>query len=131
MSKPTSNRPGKDAKRNDPKRILHIQLAVIAVLGEKRMTLGEVVKLNVGSIVQLEKPADDLLDLMVNDQRLGRGRTVRIGENFGLRLVEIGTVHETIRKLGGPAEAESDSAADPQSAPEAQSERPPTENHPD
>ena len=89
----------KDASAADLTRLLRIQVPVIAVLA-----------LSVGSIIQLDKPADDLLDLMVNDQRVGRGETVRIGENFGLQLHEIGSLHETIRKLGGPADTPGDEA---------------------
>jgi len=90
----------------DLKLILKLQLPVIAVLAQKRMKMAEVLGLSVGSIIQLDKPSEDLLDLMVNDQRVGRGETVRIGENFGLQLVEIGSVEETIRKLGGEPEVE-------------------------
>lgn len=95
--------PAHDVQARDIGRLLSIQVPVIAVLAKKRMKLAEVLKLSVGSIVQLDKPADDLLELMVNDQRLGRGETVRIGENFGLQLVEIGSLRQTIRKLGGEA----------------------------
>ena len=100
-------------KSTDAKRILQLQVPVIAVLAQKRMKLAEVLNFNVGSIIQLDKPSEDLLDLLVNDQRVGRGETVRIGENFGLQIVEIGSVQDTIRKLGGDAEPqpEADSAA--------------------
>ena len=125
MSEPTSDAPEteegaseepaapaarKDASAADLTRLLRIQVPVIAVLAQKYMKLGQVLDLSVGSIIQLDKPADDLLDLMVNDQRVGRGETVRIGENFGLQLHEIGSLHETIRKLGGPADTPGDEA---------------------
>jgi flagellar motor switch protein FliN/FliY len=84
-------------------RILRIELPVIAVLAQKRMKLGSILDWNVGSILQLEKHSEELLDLMVNDQCIGRGETVRIGENFGLQVVEMGAVKDTIRKLGAAA----------------------------
>ena len=105
MTSPTDNAPKRDLRR-----LLRIQVPVIAVLGQKRMKLGEVLGLNVGSIIQLDKPSEDLLDLMVNDQRVGRGETVRIGENFGLQIVEMGSMADTIRKLGV---AEADPHAEP------------------
>ena len=104
------------ASERDPKRLLQIQLPVIAVLAQKQMKMAELLDLSVGSIIQLDKPSEDLLDLMVNDQRVGRGETVRIGENFGLQLVEIGNVKETIRKLGGDTELEAEAEVTPEDA---------------
>ena len=129
MAAPTHNateKPGKTGAR-DVKRILRLQVPVIAVLGQKRMKLGEVLGLNIGSIIQLDKPSEDLLDLMVNDQRVGRGETVRIGENFGLQVVEMGSVEETIRKLGltddePDDETPSDAETDAESAPDGESD---------
>ena len=106
----------------DLKRILKLQLPVIAVLAQKYMKMGEVLNLSVGSIIQLDKPSEDLLDLMVNDRRIGRGETVRIGENFGLQIVEIGPVAETIRKLGADAALE---AAETEPTTQADAENPP------
>ena len=99
MASPTRDAP---EKNEHLLRILSIQVPVIAVLAEKHMKLSEILDLNVGSIVQLDKPSDEPLDLMVNDQRVGRGATVRVGENFGLQVVEIGALKDTIRKLAIP-----------------------------
>jgi len=100
---PAGNSP---AQPKDLERLLRIELPVIAVLAEKRIKLGDVLRLDVGSVIEFEKPARDPLDLMVNDRRVGRGQAVRAGENFGLRVTEIAGPRETIRKLGreeGPA----------------------------
>ena len=88
----------------DLERILRLRLPVIAVIAEKKMKLGEVLNLSIGSIIQLDKRAEGHLDLLVNDQRIGCGETVRTDENFGLQVVELGSVQETIRKLGGQDE---------------------------
>ncbi|HUW57873.1 MAG TPA: FliM/FliN family flagellar motor C-terminal domain-containing protein [Planctomycetota bacterium] len=116
----------KGVHARDPRRLLRIRVPVIAILAQKHMKLGEVLNLNVGSIIQLHKPADELLDLMVNDQRVGRGETVRIGENFGLQIVEMGSVQETIRKLGVTVDAEAppeDAQTDEPQAGEPQAEK--------
>ena len=87
----------------DPKelqRILHIEVPVIVRLAEKRMPLREVLDLSIGSIIEFDKGAEDLLDLMVNNQPVGRGEAVKIGEKFGLKLTEIGPVEERIETLG-------------------------------
>ena len=53
----------------------------------------------------LEKSAEDALDLMINNVCIGRGEVVKIGENFGLQVSEVGTPEEILRKMakGGAA----------------------------
>jgi flagellar motor switch protein FliN/FliY len=90
------------AQPKDLQRLLRIDLAVIAVLAEKRMKLGEVVRLDVDSVIEFEKSAREPLELMVNDRRVGRGEAVKTGENFGVRVTSIADPRETIQKLGHP-----------------------------
>ena len=97
---------GQDSERVEPvgagelDRLLNIEIPIIAVMGEKILTLNDILNLTVGSIIQLDKPAEEHLDLMVNNQRIGKGQTVRTGDNFGLQITELVPVRETIRKLG-------------------------------
>jgi flagellar motor switch protein FliN len=85
-------------------RLLHIQVPVIAVLAERQLKLRQVLELTIGSVIELEKRADEPLDLMVNNQPFATGRTVRAGDNFALRIDELNPVKDTIRKLGKPSE---------------------------
>lgn len=101
---PRKGKPAAPLFGNELRRILSLEIPVIAVMAEKTMRLKEILNLTVGSIIQLDKPAEELLDLMVNDQRIGRGETVRVGENFGLHLLELGPLRETILKLGKSVE---------------------------
>jgi flagellar motor switch protein FliN len=87
------------ARPKDIDQLLRLELAVIAVLAEKRMKLGDVVRLDVGSVIELEKPAREPLELMVNDRRVGQGQAVRTGENFGIRVTSIAGARETLQKL--------------------------------
>jgi flagellar motor switch protein FliN len=70
--------------------ILRLEVPVIVRLGERTMTLGEVLALVPGSIIEIPKLADDELDLMINNERVGVGTAVKVGENFGLRLTAVG-----------------------------------------
>lgn len=102
----TSTDSEQDSERVEPvssgelDRLLNIEIPIIAVMGEKVITLNDVLNLTIGSIIQLDKPAEEHLDLMVNNQRIGKGQTVRTGDNFGLQITELAPVRETIRKLG-------------------------------
>ena len=76
---------------SDLKSILSLEVPVIVRLGERAMTLREVLTLVPGAIIEIPKPADDELDLLVNNQRVGVGTAVKVGENFGLRVTAMGS----------------------------------------
>ena len=81
-------------------RILRIEVPVIVKLAECKMPLARVVSLNTGAIIEFEKPADAPLDLMINNKCIGIGQAVKVGENFGLRITQVGTLREKIKALG-------------------------------
>lgn len=81
-------------------RLLAIEVPVIVQLGMRRMNVGEVMRLAVGAIIEFGKSADEELDLLVNNKAVGKGQAVKVGENFGIKITRIGSVKETIRKLG-------------------------------
>ncbi len=80
---------------SDIQAILNLEVPVIVRLGERPMSLREVLTLVPGSIIEIPKPADDELDLMINNRRIGVGTAVKVGENFGIRITAIGA-HEAI-----------------------------------
>ena len=82
-------------------RLLEIEVPVIVQLGNRRLTVGEVMRLGVGAIVEFNKSAEEELDLLANNKVIGQGHAVKVGENFGIKISVIGSVKETIRKLGG------------------------------
>jgi flagellar motor switch protein FliN/FliY len=84
----------------DVKGLLAIEVPVIVQLGMRRMTVGEVMRLAVGAIVEFNKSADEDLELLVNNKPIGKGHAVMVGENFGIKISSVGPVRETIRKLG-------------------------------
>lgn len=87
--------------QEDTARILRLEVPIIVRLAERTMPLSDIVNLNTGSIIEFEKPADGELDLMINNQCIGTGHAVKVGENFGLRVTEIGSVRSRIEALGG------------------------------
>jgi flagellar motor switch protein FliN len=81
-------------------RIMRIEVPVIVKLAECKMPLARIVALNTGAIIEFEKPADAPLDLMINNKCIGLGQAVKVGENFGLRITQVGTLREKIEALG-------------------------------
>ncbi len=86
---------------SDIKTIRGLEVPLIVQLGERAMTVAELMALAPGSIIEIPKPADDELDLLINNQRIGVGTAVKVGENFGLKVTAIGspeTIAEAIEK---------------------------------
>ncbi len=86
---------------SDIKTIRGLEVPLIVQLGERSMTVAELLALAPGSIIEIPKPADDELDLLINNQRIGVGTAVKVGENFGLRVSAIGSpeaIAEAIEK---------------------------------
>lgn len=81
-------------------RALRLEVPVLVVLGEREMRTSEVLALVPGSIIELPKHAESPLDLLANNRRIGRGVAVKVGENFGLRVQEIGTPLERVHAAG-------------------------------
>jgi flagellar motor switch protein FliN len=84
----------------DLKRILRLEVPVIVKLAERKLTLGEVMRLGAGAIIEFSKSSDEPLELLVNNKPIGVGDAVKVGENFGLKITQIGDVREIIRSLG-------------------------------
>lgn len=89
----------------DARTILKLEVPVVVRLGERAMTVREVLDLFPGSIIELPKTSEDELDLLVNDKQIGRGSAVKIGENFGIRLSAVGDLAARVEAAVGGVEA--------------------------
>ena len=83
------------------KRLYKIRVPVAVRLAERPMLLSDILGMGPGTILEFNRAADSELDLMVNNQQIGRGVAVKVAERFGLRINELGDVQERIRSLGG------------------------------
>jgi flagellar motor switch protein FliN/FliY len=81
-------------------RILKLEVPIIVRLAERRLNVHEVMRLGVGAIIEFSKSNDEPLELMVNNKVVGQGEAVKVGENFGLRITQIGDVKQIASALG-------------------------------
>jgi len=91
----------KSPMSHDLARILRLEVPLIVQIAERRMPLSEVTALTHGSIIELPKQIDEELDVLVNNSRIGSGRAVKVGENFGVRMTQVGAVTDRVAALGG------------------------------
>ena len=81
-------------------RILRLEVPVIVKLAERRLMLSEVMRLGTGAIIEFFKSSDEPLELLINNKVIGVGETVKVGENFGLRITQIGDLRRVIQSMG-------------------------------
>ena len=81
-------------------RLLHLQVPVIVKLADRRLSLQEVMRFGPGAIIEFFKPSEQPLELMVNNKTIAIGETVKVGENFGIRITQIGDVKQIIEMMG-------------------------------
>ncbi|MCC7106043.1 MAG: flagellar motor switch protein FliN [Chloroflexi bacterium] len=80
--------------------LLDVALQVSVELGRARMTIGEVLGLRAGSVVELDKLAGEPADILVNGTLIARGEVVVVDEKFGVRVIEIVPYAKRLASLG-------------------------------
>lgn len=83
----SSKTPG--ASASSLNHLLDVNVRVTAELGRRTMSISDVLKLSIGSVVELERPISDPVDLMVQGVRLARGEVVVVDDSFAIRITEI------------------------------------------
>ena len=80
-----------DLRRKRLDRLLQVPVQVVVRLAEKKVEMDQVLSLGPGSLIAFDKDCEALLELYVNNRLYGRGEAVKIGENFGLKVNEVGS----------------------------------------
>jgi flagellar motor switch protein FliN/FliY len=71
--------------------IMDVPLQVSVELGRCKKSIKDILDLNIGTIIELNKLAEDYVDIFVNNKLIGRGEVVVVDENFGIRIMELYT----------------------------------------
>ncbi len=82
------------------RKLFHLQVPIIVHLAERTMPMRDILEIGAGSIIEFSRSSDAELDLVVGNRPVGKGQAVKVGENFGLRITEIGPIEERIRAMG-------------------------------
>jgi len=69
--------------------VVKLEVPVIVRVGERHATMDEILALGPGAILELEKPAEEQLTLLINNKPIGSGEAVKVGENFGIRITAV------------------------------------------
>ena len=69
--------------------VLDVPVSLTIELGGCQLPMREVLQLNIGSVVQLDKPADAPVELSVNGKLIARGEVVVIEDRYGVKITEV------------------------------------------
>jgi flagellar motor switch protein FliN/FliY len=84
---------------NDLNMILDIPVQLTVELGRVRIPIKNILQLAQGSVVELEALAGEPMDVLVNGFLIAQGEVVVVNEKFGVRLTDIVTPSERMRRL--------------------------------
>ena len=79
--------------------LMDVQLPVAIRFGETEMILEEIIKLGVGSVIELNSGIDQPVELVVNNRILARGEVVTVDGFYGIRITEITSAGERFKSL--------------------------------
>ena len=69
--------------------LLDVKVKLTVELGSCQLQMREVLQLNIGSVVKLDKAAQAPVDLYVNQKRIARGEVVLVDDVYGIKIVEL------------------------------------------
>lgn len=79
--------------------VLDIPVTLSMEVGRSRISIRNLLQLNQGSVVELERATGEPLDVYVNGTLVAHGEVVVVNEKFGIRLTDVISPAERIRKL--------------------------------
>jgi flagellar motor switch protein FliN/FliY len=90
---------GSGGAGNDIHMILDIPVQLTVELGRTRIPIKHILQLAQGSVVELDALAGEPMDVLVNGYLIAQGEVVVVNEKFGIRLTDIVTPSERMRRL--------------------------------
>lgn len=90
---------GNSGMMNELDMILDIPVQITVELGRTKITIKNLLQLAHGSVVELDAMAGEPMDVLVNGTLIAQGEVVVVNDKFGIRLTDIITPSERMRKL--------------------------------
>ncbi len=87
------------AANPDLEAILDIPVTLSIEIGRTRISIRNLLQLNQGSVVELDRLAGEPLDVLVNGTLIAHGEVVVVNEKFGIRLTDVISAQERVKKL--------------------------------
>ncbi|WP_422732689.1 flagellar motor switch protein FliN [Methylomarinovum tepidoasis] len=79
--------------------ILDIPVTISMEIGRTRLSIRNLLQLNQGSVVELDRLAGEPMDVLVNGTLIAHGEVVVVNDKFGIRLTDVISPAERVRRL--------------------------------
>ena len=89
-------KPGKDV---DLDMVMDIPVTISMEIGRTKISIRNLLQLSQGSVVELDRLAGEPMDVLVNDTLIAHGEVVVVNDKFGIRLTDVISAAERIKKL--------------------------------
>lgn len=76
-----------------------VEVRLSVEVGSTSLKIRDLLNLNEGSVVELDRYASEMLDVLVNGTLLARGEVVTIGDRLGVRVTEVASAADRVRSL--------------------------------
>jgi flagellar motor switch protein FliN/FliY len=77
----------------------NIEVKLTVEVGNTEIKIKDLLRLNEGSVVELERLAGEPLDILANGTKIAKGEVVMVGEKFGIRFTEVVDPEEMVQNL--------------------------------
>ena len=77
----------------------NIEVRLTVEVGNTEIKIKDLLRLNEGSVIELDRLAGDALDILANGTKIAKGEVVMVGEKFGIRFTEVATPEELMQNL--------------------------------
>ncbi|MCL4104559.1 UNVERIFIED_CONTAM: hypothetical protein GTU68_047521 [Idotea baltica] len=79
--------------------LMDVQVTLSVEIGRCKMPIKQLISLNQGAVVELDRGVNEPLDLLVNGTLIARGEVVVVEGQFGLRLIDVVSASERLKNL--------------------------------
>jgi flagellar motor switch protein FliN len=79
--------------------LLQLPVEVAVELGSTEMSLGELLRLGPGSVIELGSKVDEPLQVIVNGKKIGEGEAVMVKRHFGIRMLSVLSRADHVQQL--------------------------------
>ena len=90
---------GSKASAENLRVLENIEVQMTVEVGNTEISIRDLLRLNEGSVVELDRLAGDPLDILVNGTMIAKGEVVMVGERFGVRFTEIVDPEKRVESL--------------------------------
>ena len=77
----------------------NIEVRLTVEVGNTEIKIKDLLRLNEGSVVELDRLAGEPLDILANGTKIAKGEVVMVGERFGIRFTEVTNPENRVQKL--------------------------------